>query len=240
MPGLGYGNPLPARLGGGPSDAEKIYRFLRACVGEGFASGTGTIEDFWRWARARAWAAGQADERAVMQAFPDRATDAIPLYEDLLDQIPAPGETDQERRDEATAAWTDPATAISPELLLALQAIDPNLSIVGPPTARTYDQSVETQHGRAFQDWQQSGKSCGPAFGNRSGTDWPNFSSGYAIVVLYNIAPVVIPTAEHLAVMAQARKLLDKVLPAWVDYRVLTSVAGFFCNLSPLDYTAVA
>jgi hypothetical protein len=240
MPGLGYGNPLPARLGGGLSDAEKQHRFLRACVGEGFAAAAGTIEDFWRWARARAWAAGLADERAVMQMFPDRATDAIPLFEELLRQIPAPGETDQERRDEATEAWTDPATAISPELLLALQAIDPAMSIVGPPTARTYDQSVETQHGRAFQDWQQSGKSCGPAFGNRSGTDWPGFSSGYAVVILYDIAPVVIPTAEHLAKIAQVRKLLDKVLPAWVDFEIDTSIGGFYCDISPLDYTAFA
>ena len=103
---LGWSNALPLELGGGPTDAERIYTALRRAMGQGGAGPEGGIEDLWRQCKARAIAdAGLGLEAAVLQAFPGEATELLETWEELLGVQPAATVADAL----ATSAVFDPS-----------------------------------------------------------------------------------------------------------------------------------
>jgi hypothetical protein len=232
---LGSGNPLPFELGGSPSTVEKYNSALKQAVGVGGSAEDGTMEAQWRLSKARGLRAAYADDRAVMQWFPDRCTDFIPVWEEVFRLVSGPGLSDQERRQNITDRWVYAENSISQILEEALQRIDPLFSLLGLIPAYT----ATTVHGRGFEDTTPSDPDAsGPPFeGGRSSTQVPNYSSDFVCHVLYAIG-AGLPSTEQSRRMQRARDLLNLTLPSWVDFTITNNSVGFILDQDLLDLGA--
>ncbi len=234
MAGLGEQNPLPFKVGGGPSVSEQACDALKQAVGEGGSAAEGTIEADWRRARGRGLRACMAVERSIMQAFPDVVSDFIPVYEEILGITANVGLSDEQRRAQIVDRWVRAIDATAPKLEEQLQAIDPLLEIIFPDrdTLRT------TIPGRAFEDYLPGNPAaCGPAFGGgHKVTSYPNYSQDFVCIVRYHV-PSGQLTAENKRTIERVNALLNEALPAWVDFWVITSI-GFILDESLLDVGA--
>lgn len=232
MPALGKGNPIPFKLGGGPSNTEQANTAIKDIVGIGGSSPDGTIRAEWFLAKARGLAAVMADERALNQGFPDLATDALLVYEEILSRPAAPDESDQERRDLNTALWTSTAPSIEDELTTSLQAIDENFVILYIPVNNT----ITTQNGRGFQDWDPtSPKASGPPFNIGDQSEYPNYSTDYRVYVQYNVTGTL--TTQQFQNLTDAKNLLRDRLPSWIDFTIFKEI-GFILDIDLLDLTS--
>lgn len=232
MPAIGKGNPLPLKIGGGPSSTEQANTVIKQAVGIGGASPDGTIRAEWFLARARGLASSIADERAINQAFPDTTIDHLPVYEEILDTPPAPEDSDQTRRDNNTRKWTSTASAVTADLESELHYIDENFDIVNI----NRDYTTVTQLGRAFQDENPSDPDAsGPPFNIGKQTDYPNYSNEFVCNVNYAVTGA--PTANDLKKMEEARAVLRDRLPSWIEFEVFKGL-GFFLDIDLLDLGA--
>jgi hypothetical protein len=233
MGAWGSFNPWPFEFGGGPTDEESIYNALRSAVGEGgSAKKDDGIDGLWRACCAGGLAAlGSFAERAATQAFPNLATDHIPVYEELYGITPPEGATDEDRRQVIAARYVDRLLADEPDLAVALADIDVRATLVAIPPAI----STTVQLGKAFEP--QDGF---PTYGGaRLSTGYPNFSSDFYVPVLLTIA-TTLPTPVDLTSINALKRHLREALPAWVDFDVLTSTGPFILDVSPLDLTAMS
>ena len=235
MPALGGGNPLPFELGGGPSRVEQVFTGMKQALGDGgYALDDETMDGQWRLALAKGAVASLSDERAVKQWDPSRATSWIPVWEKVLLITASDAQSDEERRQVILDRYVATLTAVTGTLEAALQVIDPLFSVVDhdPDTADT------THLGRMFEDWDPSDPdACGPAFGGgRTSTLWPNYSEDLVIFVQYAIASGTM-TAENQRRLNRAEAILNQALPAWVGFRIFTSL-GFILDESLLDVGA--
>ena len=231
MADFGWANSLPLELGGQSSHIANVYAALRSAVGRG---GTGSDEDgleaTWRAAKAEAIAASaDAYERAALQALPSHATEHVPVYERVLGIAPGSDQTEEDRRRAVVAAWIGQIGATMTDVETALQAISTQFTLDELPE----DESVVAMFGRMF-----------PAYGDEADgvPQYPNYSSDFVVRVLYTLASgeTVIPSLIRLA----AKRLLNAVLPAWVDwgmYQDTSPSTGLICDGgsvgSVLDYT---
>ncbi len=224
---------LPLQVGGEPTPEEKAYRALRSNVGlRGSARDPNTVEDTWRWSKAIGLAAVSAfDERALYQSFPDTATDRVKNYEELLRIVAASTSTDEDRRRAIAALWTLKHEVAGPDLRAALSEIDPRLSVL----EQTAASSSTTYHGRAFEDHDANESFASPAGTYRS-TAFPNYADDFVVTVLFNVGGSGVPTVSDARVVSSVETLLNDRLPAWVNFRIVTSV-GFILDTSPLDVT---
>lgn len=219
MAGLGWMNGGPLEVGGDTTKTQDVYAALRAAVGVGGAGPRDGLEDLWRQCKAQAIASSViATERAVLQALPDHATDHVPVYERILAIVPAGGATEQDRRLAVVEAWTLRLLANMPELKRSLQALDPAFEI------EELEETVTTivLLGRMFPKRGSELKHGVAAF--------PNFADDFVVGVTYTLGPG--QTEPPPAVMAKARRLLNAVLPAWVDW-LITTGDGFFTDGGP-------
>jgi hypothetical protein len=237
---IGGSNPIPTQIGGGLSLVHSVYKALRATVGEGNAAPEDipgdTIEGSWRWARALGLAAAFADDRAVYQMFPDRCTDMIPVYEEILGITPANDASDEARRAEIVRRWVLSVTAVKSELEAELQEIDPLFSIINAGEIL----ADVTENGRGFEDYAPTNpRASGPAFGGgRRSTEWPNYSSRFVVLVKYNLPPSSL-TALQKKRISDAEEVLNTALPSWVSYAIIgDNSGGFILDQSLLDFGA--
>jgi hypothetical protein len=203
-------NPLPADIGGGPTDTETMYLELRKAVGENAPGPPDGLEDLWRQCKASALAAsGVSVERAILQRNPGLATDLLPAYERQLGLAPAA--TDVERRAAALEAWTLALSAEVPSLQAELTRIDPALAV----QVVDYDQATVVQFGKQFGP-----RIGGPAYGNVSSSPFPNYSTDFVLLVLYTLAPT--QTTIPGPVRAAVARFLNTALSSWVDWAITT------------------
>jgi len=236
MATYGGTSPYSATLGGGKSPMLDVYDDMFRHVGRGNTGQDGSIVEEWRLSRARGIAASQAFLRAFYNNFPEVSTDKIELYETLLGITPGVDESDQERRDRIATLWYSNDSAIGSSLEERLQDIDSDFSIID--LEDTYTST--TVEGRVFEDFNTSDPAAaGPAFGGgRKASDYANYSSRYICFVRYDITAGTI-TNEQIRAISAAEELLNKSLPAWVDYRIVTSITtGFILDRDLLDIGA--
>lgn len=213
MSGLGWSNPLPLSIGGGTSKTEDVYSALRSAIGVGGAGPVDSLEDLWRQCKAQTIASVVVDsERAVLQAFPHVATDAIPSYERILGLDSADEDSDEVRRRAIVAAWTLELMVIASGIQDSLQAIDPRFSVTEVPYAAT----LVTHLGRMFFSADEPGNAIG----------YPNYSDDFVLHVVWDPSVDAAPSVD---VMDAAEHLLNTVLPAWVDFSIVSESSGGFC-----------
>lgn len=235
IPGLGWQNPLPAQIGGGPTDGELIHEGLRKSVDPDAVGPYGGIEDLWRQCKATAIAAAHGVfERAALQAVPGLATDKLATYERVL-YLPG-ADTDAERREEVAAAWSRVPAADIPSIRLELARISPQLDVV------LLDPSlyVVVQFGK-----QLAPRVGGPPFGSgamagKRSALFPNYSTAFVVFVRYTLAAG--ETMIPLLVRDNVRRYLNETLSAWDSWE-LSANAPFYLDGGPdgtslLDQTA--
>lgn len=233
MGGLGWGNPFPLEFGGDLTNVERIYRAMRAAVGQGGSASDdeNTIDGVWRQARAAGLAAAASSgERAVVNAFPDHATDLLPYFEQLFGLIPDDESDLPARRAAARARYVAEIQSAVPQIAADLVAIDPRFSVLDIDHA----QSIETILGRAFEDY----LGATPFRGGRKSTLFPNFSTEFITDVLLDLGSGNAPSPADDAVMQQAVDYLNTVLATWVNLNVITA-DGFVLDESLLDITGL-
>jgi hypothetical protein len=229
MGGIGRQNPLPFQIGGGQSETERTWFQMREMIGEDGPGPVGSLEDRWRFAKVAGLVkVTTMGRRALMQFFPDVATDHLPVYENLL-RVPQES-TEEGRRIAVTRAFTLQVSAIIPDIRDSLQEIDPNLDVV----LQLEEQSVNFQPGRYLRPRDAGGPA---AYGIKKGSAFPVFSSHFILTVLWTGLTSGIPPADDLAAVI---RFLSDTLPSWVDWRIANGI-GFFLdgfNDSRLDLTA--
>lgn len=229
---IGALNPCPFRVGGGPTAAEKAYRVTRNAVGKGgSAANDSGIDGLWRRSKAKGLAAASsAKRRALLQAFPHLATDALPSYERTLGIVPSGNET--QRRAVVVPRWVRRPGRSIPDLEASLKAIDARFSLLHPSN----ETAATTQFGRAFGPLHSSLES--PEFGLDGYSAYPNYSTDFIVRVLFDVgySGGLTPADERLR--ESARVLLRSSLQSWVDFTIVTSV-GFLTGISPVELTAL-
>ena len=219
MGGLGWMNGGPLELGGETTKTEDVYTALRAAVGIGGPGPRDGLEDLWRQCKAQTIASTViASERAILQALPDHATDHIPVYERILAIVPPGGATEQDRRLAIVEAWTLRLLANMPELKRSLQIVDPAFDL----EELEHEKVTHVLLGRMFPP-----RGAEQFYGV---TAFPNFSDEFIVRVTYTLVPG--QTEPPTSVLAKARRLLNTVLPAWVDW-LITTGDGFFTDGGP-------
>lgn len=234
---LGSLNPLPFRVGGGPTPSSKAYATLRQAVGKGgSAENDRGIDGLWRRSRAKGLVAGaSACKRALMQAFPQLATDALPFYERLLGLIAAPDATDPQRRDAVVARWTAQPIRSWNGLAAALAALDPRFALVLPSDSS----EIVSDYGRAFDAHDASRRDVGPAFGIAGGcTQLPAFSTRQVTRVLFTPGYAGVLTPVDLNLYTQAKALLRGALPSDQDFRI--SIGQWVLGTTPIGFGELA
>ena len=231
MGSYGWHNPWPFEWGGGPTQVERVYTAMRGAVGRGGSAPNddGTLEGLWRQMRARAIASvGTFGERAAMQNFPSKATDALPYYEQLLLLTPGPDDTIEDRNVEASDGYTRQIRSATPDVETLLEGIDSRFSILEPTVTGV------TQRGRSFEDL----AATEPFGGGRKSTDFPNYSDDFVLFVFFDIGSGVLPSPAEQRIIGRAETQLREVLPAWVVHQVTTD-DEFILDRSLLDLSGL-
>jgi hypothetical protein len=232
MSGLGWHNPFPLEFGGGETAVERIYYALRSNVGKGGSADDdeGSLDGLWRQSRARGIASvATFGERSALQAFPDRATDLLPYYEQLFLLTNDPATSDHERREAAAVRYTQQIASAIPDIGIALRLIDPRFEVL----TTSPDQSDSTLFGRAFEDY----AAAEPFGGGRKSTAFPNYSSEFVAYVLLDLGGGIPPTTSERRSMDAAAALLNEVLPAHNSFQIVTH-RGFTLDVDLLDLTS--
>lgn len=238
---LGWTNPLPMALGGGPTDIETIWRALREMTGGEHGPGPeGGIEDLFRQAKALALAGAERSiERAFLQLFPATATDALPLWEELL--LASGTGTEATLRRLLVLAWQAPDGATTPHLTEELTAISAQLTIEIEDADLTHTTIAGKYQAPADND---------PPYGLASPVSHisavlPNYSTRDVLRVVYTLASG--ETGIPQAVSARVEELLSRRMPAWQMWTLVQldedDGPGFFLDggqngNSVLDVTA--
>ena len=229
MGGWGRQNPWPIQWGGGRSIFEQLWDALRAMLGDGGPGPRGSLEDAWREAKVSGLVkVVTMPERAALQALPIKATDHIEVYETLLG-VPR-ADTQLQRQQAISAAWTESLSAVISRLQDRLVAIDADLSILTVDVAEShifhFGASFEVDFGNF--PFRPSGSASALE------SSYPMFSGHFIIYVLWQNQPGGIPPA---ATRDLVERELNKSLPAWVDWKIITKI-GFVLDQDPLDLTA--
>lgn len=229
MGGWGRQNPWPFQWGGGETIFEQLWNSMRDMLGTKGAGPRGSIEDAWREAKVGSICRVMTMmERAALQSLPSKATDMLPVYEDML-KVPRAA-TDEARRLAVTTAWTQSLTAVLPELQGRLTAIDSGLVI----TTVNHDESAVFQFGAAFET--EAANAFTPAASSTPAeSQYPMFSDHFVLHVQWSGQPSGIPDPVLLDLVTRE---LNQSLPAWVTFNITTN-SGFILDTSNLDYTAL-
>jgi hypothetical protein len=227
---IGWQNPVPFEVGGGPTAEERAQRALLDAVGRGGAAADqdDSVDGSWRQAVAEALGVLSGyGEHALLQGFPHTASDGVETFEDVLRLEPPVDESVEDRRQAATARWVDRSGADCPSLSEHLEAIDPRLSLISDVE---WDDEDTTVLGRTIGD---SAESYGETL---VGSSWPNYSGEFRIYVLFDTGSVDPLTATEQVIVQRAKDYLCEALPSVYDFAVITS-RSFLVGTSPLGYT---
>lgn len=228
---IGWHNPIPFQIGGGPTEDELVYEALKRAVGEGgYAKDETGIDGLDRAIEAGMLSTiNQASERAALQAFPSTATDHLSLHEDYLGIVASEEDTDVARRQAVADQLTLVADASEPSLAVQLARIDARASLLSVP----HNLTAVVVLGKAFEPQDST-----PTYGPMRGTGYPNYSSEFYVPVLLNLGYVT-PTPADLLAIQRIKRLMREALPSWVHFSVITTPGPFILGVSLVGITPV-
>jgi len=230
---IGELGPCPFDVGGAPSPAERAYRTMRRAVGKGGSAENDLgIDGLWRRSRAAGVAAAtSSSERALMQAWPHLATDALAYYARATGLVQGADETEAAFRDRVWVAWATKLQVDCPSLVEELERIDPRASLVEQTMSAT------TQHGRALAPLWPAGEA--PAWGlPTNAAERPNYATSMIAYVRLALGYAGAPGIADQRILERVRELLRGLLPSWVDFHVLTETS-FLVDSSPVGTSGV-
>lgn len=232
---IGDLNPVPYQPGGGPSRVFAVYDALRRMVGSnGYSADEDSAEAEWRKSKSIGLAMlGTFDERAANQYFPQSATDHIILFEDMLSIPTDETLSDEERRQVILPDYTGVPQTWWSALVEQLRRIDARASIIN----RLWENAGSTMVGRAFEPFSPAATEVYDTAGNRTATEFPAQSDQHRVVVRYELGSGNAPNREVLRRTVSMQALLNEVLPAWMDFRIIYA-STFTLDESLLDATA--
>lgn len=223
-------NPLPLVIGGAASNAEKVHAALRSAMGGREGGGTGkhfwegSIEDAWRFAKARAIAYVLGlEEQAIEEFLPHHASYNVDQWEESLGLEPAASLN--ERRLQIAAKWTDEIDVIVSGLQADLRA-----RFASTTLTLSTDSARDRCQGH-YHKWLADRSGVLP-FGPRSTSPAPGFSTAYRLRVYW-------PGTHDEREMQLMRDRLNDVLPSWWDYSIFEDL-GFEVGTSKVGHVAVA
>lgn len=243
MSSIGWMNPCPFVIGGDTTDIEDAWRAMRAMVGGEHGPGPENgIEDLARQVKAERIAfAERAVERAFLQNFPEIASDALPVWEQLL--LTDGAVTPVDLRALLALAWQAPEGGTTPSLTDDLQAISSQLSIA----IEDPDVTIVTEPSKYFapeDDLPPYGLTSPP---NLTSAVLPNYATRDILRVVYTLDDDAGELEIPDIVTRDVEKLLQQRLASWETW-TLTAFsaedgAGFFLDggahgASLLDVTA--
>lgn len=231
---IGALNPCPFQVGGGQPRAERAYRTMRRAVGKGGSAENDLgIDGLWRRSRAAGVAAAtSSSERALLQAWPHLATDALAYYARATGLVQGADETEAAFRDRVWAAWITRQQVDCPSLAEELLRVDARASLLEQTMSAT------TQHGRALAPLWPAGET--PAWGlPRDEAEWPNYSTSMIAYVRLALGYSGAPGIADQRILERLRELLRGSLPSWVDFHVLTETS-FLVDSSPVGTSGVS
>lgn len=214
---IGALNPLPFRVGGGPTPTSRAYSTLRQAVGKGGSAPDDTgIEGLWRRSEAKGLAAAASHtRRAFIQSNPLFATDLIPYYERILGIVPPSGASAAQRRDEIVPRWTRRINATMPNVAAELTRIDPRFTIVESAHAT----AITCQGGRAFGSQDGSGT---PMLLPGGISAVANYSTDFVTRVRFTPGYDGRLNAADKRLVEAARRLLRELAQSWEDFTIST------------------
>ena len=229
---LGTLNPLPFRVGGGPTPMALAYGTLRRAVGDGgSAPNDRGIEGLWRRSEAKGLAAAASHcRRALVQSSPLLATDLLPYYERITGVVPETGSTAAQRRVVATARWTRRIDNSTQVLAAELLKIDPRLTLLESP----HSKASTAQFGRSFAP-HAAGLEA-PTFELAAGhVQYPNYSTDAIVRVKFATNTDGVPlTQDEKTIVERARELLRDLLPSSTDFTIC--VRSWQLNSTPIGF----
>ena len=234
---LGSLNPVPIRVGGGLTTAQRAYRALRQAVGEGgSAPNDRGIEGLWRRSEAKGLAAASSHcRRALNQASPQLATDLLPYYERILGLVPDTNATEARRREDIVPLWTKLTANASPDVLQQLQRIDSRLSLINPP----HFGAAVTQFGRAFAPVDSALEA--PIFSlERGHVQYPNYSTDMIVRVLVAVGHSGPLSNDEARIVETARVLLQAILPSTSDFTIVIDDGLWHVGVTPIGFGGVS
>lgn len=232
---LGSLNPLPFRVGGGPTNASKAYGLIRRAVGTGGSAPNDLgIDGLWRRSRAKGLAAASSHvRRALLQAWPNLATDLIPGYEGILRITPPPGQTLEERRRAVVRKYTATPSMVIRDLVAELQTIDTRFTCPEHDPAT----DIATLPGRAFGPL--SGAVETPAYGGIGSSLVPAYSTSHILYLRLTPGYSGALRLSDEALLAEAKRLIRRRLPSWYEFEITYTTPGFVLGTSKLGYTGL-
>lgn len=230
MGGCGWDNPMPSALGGGPGDALLALTAFLELMGDGWAPQESDADPERLFYEAVAEGLGVTrafGEHAACQAYPEIASDYVPVYEQQLGIVPGT-EDDEQRREAASTAYGAVKAADGPDLAAGVATIDARATVL----SSVWSDEDATMEARP---WGDSGESYGAA---RPASGYPAYSTARRVYVLVDVGYTgALTNADRLAV-ARVKTYLAKVLPTVCAFEVITS-QGMLLGTSPLDYTGL-
>ncbi len=235
--GLGAGAVLPMLVGGGPSPTEAAYDQLRAAVGDGGSARDDTgIEGLWRWSEAKGLAVGaSAEVRALLQFDPRLATDHLPYYERVLQEVPPYGASLADRAAVVGERWFEQAVGSTPDLVEELEKIDSRLALLELPQVH----AIATKFGRDFEAHDTAVE--GPPFNYFTGAKhvWgPNYNTHMVARVRFTLGYPGAPTPSDKLIITRVMAMLRRVLPSDTDFRI--STGPWVLGVTPIGLGEVA
>jgi hypothetical protein len=229
---IGGTNPIPFVLGDAVSPTEASYTSLKSMVGEhGYGSDTG-IEGEWRLAKAVALGAlSTGDERAVLQAYPQEASDFVPVYEAQFGITTNELEGIEPRAKRIAEQYTTVPRTWGAELQAALTALDPRITLLHLP----YEKVDITHHGRPFDTSNEPSRPFAQPGVDYTISAYPNVEGDTTVIVLFELDPGAMPTANNIETRTKIVSLLNTVLPSWCDFTILLDSTPFTLDFSRLD-----
>jgi hypothetical protein len=211
---LGGMADLPLRLGGGPTPSEQCYQVLRKAVGKGGSADDDTgIEGLWRRSEAKGLAAAASHvRRAFIQSNPLFATDLIPYFERVLGITPPEGASEASRRSEIVPLWVRKIDASMPGVEAELVKLDPRFSLIDIPR----DLEIAAMPGRIF------GSESDPMVLPQNVSRVANYSSSFAVRVLFDLGYAGVPTQADQRILELARRKLRELVQSWETWTITT------------------
>jgi hypothetical protein len=229
---IGALNPLPFRVGGGPTPTSRAYQTLRQAVGKGGSAEDDTgIEGLWRRSEAKGIAAASSHtRRAFIQTNPLFATDLIPYYERILGIVPPAGASDAERRAVIVPRWRRRIDASMPNVARELALIDARFTVLESDS----DTAIVSVPGRAF----------GPLDGQGPPMVLPgdvsaasNYSTEFIVRVRFTLGYAGRPSAADQRLLEAARRLLRELCQSWETFTI--STGPWLLGVTPIGLGAV-